>query len=212
MALLRPSYDGVRLRVECADTPAPLIHQARSDGPVLDVTVHRVPCRGVDQGEDAARWFSALLRRECRLVRFTGRRPTERGGGTVAFADGYPLLVISAESLADLNTRLDEPAPMNRFRPNLVIEGLGPYGEDAVRRLRVGAAEIELVKPCARCVIITTDQETAARGREPLRTLAAYRSRPVNGAHGVLFGQNAIPRVLATITVGDTVEALSDSA
>ena len=203
MALLRPSYDGEVLTVGFPGA-AQLVHKAVDDGEVLDVTVHRKECQGIDQGEEAAAWFSELLDTECRLVRFTGHRPTSRGGGEVMFADGYPLLVISAESLADLNARLDEPLPMNRFRPSLVIEGLGPYGEDDVRLLRVGGAVIEMVKPCARCLITTTDQETAERGREPLRTLAAYRTRD----RGIQCGYNAVPRALGTLAVGDGIEVL----
>ena len=203
MALLRPSYDGEVLTVDAPGTSS-LAHKAVDDGEVRAVYIQRKECEGVDQGDEAANWFSALLGTDCRLVRFTGHRATSRGGGEVMFADGYPLLVISAESLDDLNTRLDEPLPMNRFRPSLVVEGLGPYGEDDVRLLRVGETVIEMVKPCARCVITTTDQETAERGREPLRTLAAYRTRD----RGIQFGYNAVPRVLGTLTVGDEIEVL----
>ncbi|MGK5551724.1 MOSC domain-containing protein [Actinomadura kijaniata] len=207
MALLRPAFDGRELTVGVAD-PAldtgPLVHKPVDDGPVLDVTVHRAECRGIDQGDEAAAWFGALLDADCRLVRFTGRRETSRGGGTVGFADGYPLLVISRESLDDLNGRLDDPLPMNRFRPNLVIEGLGAFGEDRVRRLRIGETVIEMVKSCARCLITTTDQDSGERGREPLRTLARYRTID----RGIRFGQNAVPRALGTLTVGDEVEVL----
>ncbi|MEV4251980.1 MOSC N-terminal beta barrel domain-containing protein [Spirillospora sp. NPDC049652] len=213
MALLRPRFDGALLTVS-APGMEPLRHKASGDGPLLDVTVHGDPCQGVDQGDAAADWFTRYLASAsaerhgpfagCRLVRFTGRRPTGQGGGEVAFADGYPLLVLSAESLADLNSRLDEPLPMDRFRPSLVLEGLGPYGEDAVRLLRVGGTVVEMVKPCDRCVITTTDQRTAVRSREPLRTLATYR----NADGGIMFGQNAVPRELGTLRVGDPVEIL----
>lgn len=207
MALLRPVYDGELLTVDVAD-PAlaltPLVHKPVDDGEVRDVLVHRTPCQGIDQGDEAADWFSALLDTDCRLVRFTGHRATSRGGGEVAFADGYPLLLISAESLADLNGRLAEPLPMNRFRPNLVVEGLGPFGEDAVRLLRIGPAVVELVKSCARCVVTTTDQDSGVRGREPLRTLATYRTID----RGIRFGQNGVPRTLGRLRVGDPVEIL----
>lgn len=203
MALMRPSYDGEILTVHAPGT-SPLVHKAADVGEVRDVTVQRKDCQGIDQGDEAAAWFSDLFDTDCRLVRFTGHRPTARGGGEVMFADGYPLLVISAESLADLNTRLDEPLPMNRFRPSVVIEGLGPYGEDDVRLLRIGETVIEMVKPCRRCVITTTDQKTAERGREPLRTLASYRTRD----RGIQFGQNCVPRVLGRLTVGDPIEVL----
>ncbi|WP_433331496.1 MOSC domain-containing protein [Spirillospora sp. CA-294931] len=204
MALLRPSYDGELLTVGAPET-APLVHKAVGNGAVLDVTVHRSQCQGIDQGDEAADWLSLFLDAECRLVRFTGNRATSRGGGELAFADGYPLLLISAESLADLNTRLDRPLPMNRFRPNLVIEGLGPYAEDGITRLRIGDTELELVKDCARCLVTTTDQETAERGREPLRTLATYRTRD----GGIRFGRNAIPRTPGPLTKGAPVTVLT---
>ncbi|MEU8383845.1 MOSC N-terminal beta barrel domain-containing protein [Streptosporangium sp. NPDC048865] len=204
LATLRPAYDGVKLVVGAPGEVTPLVHE-RVDGPVLDVTVHGKPCRGVDQGEEAAAWFSALLGTPCRLVRFTGTRPTSRGGGTLAFADAHPLSVLSRESLDDLNRRVGSPLPMNRFRPNIVLEGLGPYGEDALSTLRIGAAEIEFVKPCARCVIVNVDQDSARRNGEPLRVLAGYRTRVFDGDRGVMFGRLGVPRALGTIAVGDTV-------
>ncbi|WP_018654454.1 MOSC domain-containing protein [Actinomadura flavalba] len=205
LALLRPEFDGDVLTVglSTASAAEPLVHKATMDGPVCDVNVHSTMCLGVDQGDEAAAWLSAAIRRDCRLVRFTGHRASSRGD-EIHYADGHPLLVISVESLEDLNSRLDEPLPMNRFRPNLVVQGLGRYGEDTVRRLRVGPAEIEMVKPSTRCVITTTDQETAVRGREPLRTLALYRKVD----RGIVFGYNAAPRSLGTLTVGDPVEIL----
>lgn len=206
MALLRPTFDGRRLVVDALDAVTPLAVEARADGDVREVTVHGTPCGGVDQGDEAADWFGALLDVECRLVRFTGRRESRTGGGTLRYADGYPLLVISAESLRELNSRLDDPLPMNRFRPNVVVEGLGAFGEDSARLLRIGEVEIELVRPCTRCVITTTDQDSGVRGREPLRTLATFRSRELDdGRRGVIFGQNGVPRTTGTITVGDTV-------
>lgn len=234
LARLRPAYDGAVLTVTVAgavrgaasdaaaadaavpdatvpdadSAVAPLVHHERAGGPVREVTVHNKPCKGVDQGDAAADWFRSVLDVDCRLVRFTGRRATSRGGGTVAYADGYPLLLTFAESLADLNQRLTAqgsvPVPMNRFRPNLVIEGLGAYGEDRLRRLRLGDAVVELVKPCARCVVITTDQDTGVRGHEPLRTLAGHRTID----RGVHFGVNAVPRTLGLLRAGDPVEVL----
>jgi uncharacterized protein YcbX len=206
MAMLRPSYDGERLLVDALTAVTPLDHVPRPDGPVRDVTLFGKPLQGVDQGDEAADWFSALLNTDCRLVRFTGVRPTSRGGGTVAYADGYPLLVLSAESLADLNSRLDVPLPMNRFRPSIVVEGLGAFGEDSVDLLRIGDAEIEFVKPCPRCVITTTEQESGVTDHEPLRTLATYRTRRTHdGSRGIMFGQCGIPRTLGIIRAGDPV-------
>ncbi|MER5644548.1 MOSC N-terminal beta barrel domain-containing protein [Streptosporangium sp. NPDC002524] len=206
LATLRPAYDGGKLVVSAAGAATPLVHEP-VDGPVLDVTVHGTPCRGVDQGEVAAAWFSGLLGAPCRLVRFTGTRSTSRGGGTLTYADGHPVSVLSRESLDDLNRRVDGPLPMDRFRPNIVLEGLGPYGEDAPSELRVGAVEIELTKPCGRCVIVNVDQDSARKNGEPLRVLAGYRTRVFDGDRGIMFGRLGIPRAFGTIAVGDTVTA-----
>jgi hypothetical protein len=125
--------------------------------------------------------------------------------GQLSFADAYPVLVISRASLEDLNRRLPAPLRMNRFRPNLVVEGCAPFEEDRWRRIRVGEAILRLVKPCDRCATTTVEQETAAVGREPLRTLATFR-RWDRG--GVIFGQNAVVEVAGPVRVGDAVEVL----
>lgn len=151
-----------------------------------------------DQGDQVAAWASALFGRELRLVRFDreARRLSSRDftGAIEApnrFSDGYPLLVVSRASLDDLNSRLPVPLPMDRFRPNLVLEGLPPYGEDSLRDLVADGVRLRIVKPCTRCVITTTDQQTGAVvGDEPVRTLRAYRWDA--GLKGVTFGQNTI--------------------
>ena len=170
-------------------------------------------CAADDQGEEAARWLSAVLRQPCRLVRkpddvprHVDPRYARSPGDVVSFADGYPLLVASMSSLAALNRELAVPLPMNRFRPNVVVSGWEEaFVEDGIRELRIGEVELALVKHCARCVVTTVDQATAERGREPLRTLARIRRRD----QGVLFGENAIPLSLGTIAVGDPVEVLA---
>jgi len=165
---------------------------------------------GIDQGEDPARWLSEALGCPVRLLAF------ESGPGSVGdpdatmFADGYPVLVASEASLDDLNRRLLEAGsqaiPMDRFRPNLVLRGLQPWDEDRIASLRIGEVELQLAKPCARCVITTTDQQTARRAPdgEPLRTLATFRK----GAEGVEFGWNATITAgrSAFVSVGDPVQ------
>jgi MOSC domain-containing protein len=163
-----------------------------------EVTVWKFDGRGIDCGEDAAAWATQYLETPLRLVRFDADAPRvcspEWTPGTRAvteFADGFPILVISRASLADLNARLPQALPMERFRPNVVIDGVAAYDEDRIHELRAGAVTLRIVKPCTRCSITTTDQQRGAvDGVEPLRTLKEYRYDPQ--LRGVLFGQNAI--------------------
>lgn len=187
--------------------------------PAVDVVVWDDRCQGRDAGDEAARWVSAFLERSCRLIHapdslvrpvdptFDVARDTP-GAARTGFSDGFPMLLIGQASLDALNERLaardESPVPMNRFRPNIVVTGAAPHEEDDWTRLAVqGGAEIRLdvVKPCARCSIVPVDQATGIRGKEPLRTLATYRTR--NGK--VYFGQNVIHRTLGTLRVGDLV-------
>jgi uncharacterized protein YcbX len=183
----------------------------------VEVWGHR--CAALDEGDAVAAWWSAFVGAPVRLVRFDPRHrrlsSLEWTGGLEAengFSDGYPLLVLSEESLEDLNARIAAAEGgrgreagtagggsaaasaggllMNRFRPNLVVRGGGAGAEDRVRDLRRDGIHLRVVKPCARCRITTTDQDTAQVGAEPLRTLATYRRDARVG--GVVFGQNTI--------------------
>jgi uncharacterized protein YcbX len=155
-----------------------------------------------------SRWFSERLGRALTLVHLpdaTKRRTDGRYAQSLtSLSDGFPYLIASQASLDDLNARLDVPVPMDRFRPNLVIEGGTPYQEDAWRELLIGTARFRLVKPCARCVIVTTDQRTGERDKEPLRTLASYRSK----GNKVMFGMNAVGDTSGTVMVGAQVTVL----
>lgn len=166
-----------------------------------------VTALGGDDAADAA--LSAWLGRDVRLVRqdADARRPVALAPDVDAsLADGYPYLIASASSLADLNGRLRAPVPMDRFRPNLVVAGAPPWAEDGWRRLRIGDAVLECLKPCARCVVVTTDQDDGERrGPEPLRTLASFRS---GDEGGVLFGMNAVLREGGEVRLGDPVVPL----
>jgi len=170
-------------------------------GATREVVVWRSRVRAHDAGDEAAAWLSSALGADLRLVRFD---PSDRrlcnpdfagdSGAHTAFADGYPLLVIAESSLADLNARLvtaGTPAlPMNRFRPNLVLAGLDPFAEDHIDTLAIDGITIKLVKPCTRCQITTTDQDSGQVGAEPLATLQGFRMNERLG--GVTFGVNAI--------------------
>lgn len=158
----------------------------------------------------AGEWLSQQLGRPCRLVYMPDdcRRLVDglyaREGETVSFADGFPLLLVSQASLDDLNGRLDRPVPMNRFRPNLVVQGCTPHAEDGWRRIRIGAVELEVAKPCARCAMPSIDQATGERDPQINRVLASYRR--VNGQ--VLFGQNLLYRQGGQLALGDPVVVL----
>jgi uncharacterized protein YcbX len=149
-----------------------------------------------DAGDLAAQWLGQLLGRSCRLVQVSEPRARQVDkvyaelGDKVAFADGFPLLLIGQSSLDDLSMRVGRPLPMLRFRPNLVVSGSEPYAEDSWKRIRIGELEFRVVKGCSRCIMTTLDPQTGERSadREPLATLKTYREREGE----VYFGQNLI--------------------
>jgi uncharacterized protein YcbX len=167
-------------------------------GPEVEVTIWRSKVAAFDAGDEAAAWFTEHLGKPARLVRFDKRhkRPSDPqwAGGIEAlnqFSDGFPYLLISQASLDELNRRLEQPLPMNRFRPNIVVDGLPPFGEDSVDEFVAGEVRLKVVKPCDRCVITTTDQITGERtGEEPLKALKEFRFD--RNLRGVLFGQNLV--------------------
>ena len=186
-------------------------------GPVLDVQVWHDRCRGVDQGDAAAEWLSDYLGSPRRLVRmgpeFTRSVDADYAVSAVdevSYADGYPFLLTSEASLDALNRRMERPVPMDRFRPNIVVSGTAPFEEDTWRTIRIGGVTFHVVKPCARCVVTTTDQATGERGTEPLATLATFRRDPHGG---VYFGQNLLhtPK-RGEIDTGSPVKVLETGA
>lgn len=164
----------------------------------------------VDVGGRAAELVSEHLGERCSLVFMPPDvvRPVEApygaAGDRVGFADAYPVLLATRASLDDLNARLEQPVPMNRFRPNLVVEGGAPFEEEGYTRVRVGPLTFRMPKRCSRCAVTTVDQETAAVGKEPLRTLARYRSEGNN----VYFAQNMIPDGEGSLAIDDEVTYL----
>jgi uncharacterized protein YcbX len=198
-----------RLVLRTPGCDADLDVAAPADGERVDVAIWRSRVKAARVGATADAWLSAALARDVRLVYLDDptQRPVNpehgRAGDRVSFADGYPLLLANAASLDALNAWLDEPVPMTRFRPNLVVDGAPAWVEDhwVGRRLRIGPVEFRVPKPCDRCVVTTTDQETGERGREPLRALGRYRRFP----DGLMFAINLIPDGTGRIAVGDPV-------
>lgn len=187
------------------------------DRETVRVQLFRTKIEVVPAAEEASAWFSAYLGEEARLVHMDAperRREIGDGAGpgeTVTFADGFPLLLTTTASLDALNSLIaqgdhaDEgPLPMSRFRPNIVLAGTAPWAEDDWRRIRIGEAVFRVAKPCARCVVTTTDQSTAERGKEPLRTLARHR----RFGDQLVFGQNLVPERTGRVRSGDSFEVL----
>jgi uncharacterized protein YcbX len=208
LALVRPSIADGLLRVEAPGTP-PLDLPLEPKSPVrTTVAIWRDRCDALWLGSGPAEWFSGVLGCDCSLVymptdsvrpRDPAYAPPTSATSRVSFADAFPFLLLSEESLADLNGRLTVPLPMNRFRPNLVIAGEHPFVEDELRTFRMGGIRFDVVKPCDRCAITTTDQATGERGKEPLRTLATYRRQDSK----VFFGQNVVHHGPGRLSVGE---------
>ncbi|MDN3203117.1 MOSC domain-containing protein [Algoriphagus sediminis] len=154
-----------------------------------------------------SKWFSAFLGFQVDLVKMPkdGQRPVDpkyaEKRENVSFADGMPYLIIGEEALNDLNGRLEKPVPMDRFRPNIVFSGGSAFEEDSWSYVRIGGVKFKVVKPCARCVLTTVNQDTGQTGKEPLKTLSTYR----NFGNKVLFGQNALALESGKVSVGDQI-------
>ncbi|MHB8815267.1 MAG: MOSC domain-containing protein [Steroidobacteraceae bacterium] len=175
----------------------PLLLPLEARGAGRPVRIFKDSCEGLDQGDEAAAWVSRVLGEPVRIVR-TPATPDRRASpefagpqpSPIAFPDGYPILVCNRASLEDLNRRLPQPLPMERFRPSLVLEGLPPFAEDRITSLEIGPVVLTLVKPCTRCIIPSTDQRTGIRGLDPVPFLRTFRFD--RKLLGVTFGENAI--------------------
>jgi uncharacterized protein YcbX len=216
MATLWTDLRGDALEISTADM-SPLEVPLRPAGaPGTRVTVWSSTVDAVAVSIEADAWLTEALGTPCRLVympdsteRFSNAHYAGKGR-RVGFADGFAYLVIGSASLDDLNARLvaggHAALPMNRFRPNLVVEGAAPYAEDGWGDISAGTARMRGVKPCGRCEVTTTDQSTGeVRGPEPLATLATYRNSP---EFGVMFGMNYVTLGAGEVAVGDTVDLL----
>jgi len=205
LALFRPSWIEGQLRVRHNNDWIDVPQQPK--GTHTQAVIWDDVVTVVETDKSVSKWFSERVGMPCRLVAFpeTNVRSVDPrynlGGNQVSLADAYPLLIIGQGSLDDLNGRMDVPVPMNRFRPNIVFTGGAAFAEDEWKRFKVGDNEFAAVKPCARCVLPTVDQDTGVMGKEPLATLNKYRKRDAK----VLFGMNVIPIDHKTIHVGDEI-------
>ena len=212
MATIRatPTEAGVLLQM-AGRAPLP-VETPGPDATLLPVTVWRSTLAASLAHRAAHDWLGAALGQDMRLVHMHDPRARPinpayaRPGETTSFADGYPVLLTSRASLADLNARLAHPVPIDRFRANIVVDGAPAWAEDNWRLIRIGDAAFRVAKACDRCIVTTIDQDTGARPDrlEPLRTLGKFR----HDERGIMFGQNLVPVTVGRVSVGDAVEVL----
>ncbi|MEN8445316.1 MAG: MOSC N-terminal beta barrel domain-containing protein [Cyanobacteria bacterium J06555_13] len=219
MSLCAPGMPTLVVSMEDA-VAAQQVNKQPTPQKTIEVEVWGDRTQAIHLGPQAQQWLTDFLSTPCQLVYMpaTSHRPTDHGkfgpSNIVSFADAFPYLLISEASLAELNTKLKaknvNPVPMNRFRPNLVVNGCeSPHAEDQWQRIRIGEAIFSVAKPCARCSVPTVDQSNGekASGNEPIKTLSTYRAWD----KAVWFGQNLIqenPEVEAVVRVGDRIEVL----
>ena len=195
------------------------------EGEPREVEIWRDNTTAIDQGDRLANWFHQLLKldeaKKCRLVRQSPQHKREVNrklaaavDNSVSFADGYPCLLTTTGSLAELNRRIrdtyQEEAPiigMDRFRSNIVVTTEAAFPEDTWRTVQIGSVKFGAVKPCSRCIVTTIHQSQGELNKlkEPLRTLGTFRQL---GGQGVMFGENMIPYAEGFINVGDRLEVL----
>ncbi|MET8244268.1 MOSC N-terminal beta barrel domain-containing protein [Streptomyces sp. NPDC005202] len=206
---------GVRLTAPGRD---PITVPVPQPGGTMTLDIFGTKVEAVPADDTAHAWCSGHLGADVRLVHMDDpatRRPVDPDyalpGETVSFADGFPLLLTSDASLDSLNSLIAEgdhadegPLPMNRFRPNVVVAGTPAWAEDDWSRVAIGEVTFRVAKMCGRCVVTTTDQATAERGKEPLRTLGRHR----RFGSQLVFGQNLVPESTGTIRLGDPVTIL----
>jgi uncharacterized protein YcbX len=213
LATVRPRYANGVLTLAGAGRPAIEIVED-STGPRVATTVFGRPCPGIDQGRDAAAWFAEVIGEHCRLMRCPdddGRKVNPANGdGHTAYSDAYPVTVVSVASLERLDDEIiemgEEPVPMDRFRPNVVIAGLVTSACRGRRRARPtghGAVAAGQARRPLR-VVTTVDQQTGERTHQPLRALGRYRVID----HALMFGMFAMVERPGTVLVGDPVSVL----
>jgi uncharacterized protein YcbX len=226
LAKIQVRIVGQSITLEVVDNSFPSItFFSTLNGALIEVEIWRDRLLAIDQGNEVAQWFHQFLNlpgdKVCRLVRQSSaysrllekKYPNDEDR-PLSLADNYPVMLTASASLMELNQRIIEihqqrsqAIPMNRFRPNVVIETIEPFIEDCWRLIQIGEIQFEVVKPSSRCIITTIDQSDGARNslKEPLNTLGTFRQL---SEQGVMFGVNLIPQHEGIIQLGDRLEVL----
>ena len=208
MALFTVQESGEGFVIAHQDENIVLPYQQAEPSDSFEVQIWDDRVRAFEVDPSYSAWFSRKLGIRCRLVAFPEANARQidtsyaKAGENVSLADAYPLMMIGEATLAYLNSKLDEPVPMTRFRPNLTFTGGSPHDEDTWKDFTIGGNSFSGIKRCARCVLTTVDPKTGKKGSEPLKTLSTYRKE--NGK--TYFGQNLIARTTNEIRIGDTIE------
>lgn len=174
----------------------------------ISVVIFEDTCDAIEVGKKQNEWFSDMLQSNCKLVYMpddTKRLVDKEYAANeeiTSFTDGYPILMIGQSSLDNLNEKLIETLPMNRFRPNIVFTGGHAHIEDEMASFAINKINFKGVKPCSRCVMTTINQQTGEKAREPLTTLATYRMKN----NKVYFGQNVLHQQTGHINTGDEIK------
>lgn len=178
----------------------------------VSVTIWEDTCYAETISDEIDGWFSEFMGFKCRLVYMPDnvRREVDKfyahENEITSFSDGYPFLIIGQASLDHLNTLLEYPLPIQRFRPNIVFTGGIPHEEDIMNHFKINDIDFYGVKLCARCVMTTVNPETGVKGKEPLRTLASYRLT----GNKILFGQNLLHKGSGVVSTGDIIQIQSE--
>lgn len=213
LALLQVSIEKDRVTITHKEDPAQNISfiTGEQSGAPIPVKIWDDQCTALEVNSNVSQWFTDFMKMEVRLVEMPANEKRHvdpryaKNEEIVSFADGYPCLLIGQGSLDGLNEKLDQKIKMDRFRPNFVFTGGEPHAEDSFLEFDLSGIQFTAVKPCARCVLTTIDQQTGAKGVEPMKTLAGYRT--INKK--VMFGQNLIHSGSGTIRVGDQINVKS---
>ncbi len=203
--------DGLHIKHKLKGNSITIPFDIPSSAETGTVTIWDDICEARYVSSEVDEWFTAMLEINCRLVympddsmRIVDQRYAT-GDMVTSFADAYPFMIVGQASLDDLNSRLAEPLPMDRFRPNIVFTGGEPFEEDLLADFTIRNIHFYGVKLCARCIITTIDQNSGAKGKEPLKTLASFRAKN----NKIYFGQNLVHKGDGVIGVGDQLHAIS---
>jgi uncharacterized protein len=226
LAKIQVSIVGQSITLQVADNSFPSITFISTlNGALIEVELWRDRFLAIDQGNEVAQWFHQFLNlpgdKVCRLVRQSSahnrlleKKYPNDDDQPLNLADNYPVMLTATASLLELNQRIIEihqqgsqAIPMNRFRPNVVIETIEPFMEDSWKLIQIGEIRFQVAKPCSRCIITTINQNDGTRNglKEPLNTLGTFRQL---SEQGVMFGVNLIPQQEGIIQLGDRLEVL----